>query len=205
MIYISENAGSDLKEYLLIRDEVHIVHSTELVYPQIASHADIYMCRLGDEVIHAKADELGYSYPDNIAFNAACTGRYFIHNTAFTSERLLESAKTKGMHIINVKQGYTKCNTAIIDETSVITSDRGIFKAVSQKLDALLISTGHILLKGFDYGFIGGACGRVGDEIIFNGNISAHPDYNEIRAFIEKRGLNIKYFDYPLEDIGSII
>lgn len=205
MIYISENAGSDLKEYLLIRDEVHIVHSTELVYPQIASHADIYMCRLGDEVIHAKADELGYSYPDNIAFNAACTGRYFIHNTAHTAKRLLDAARAKGMHIIDVKQGYTKCNTAIIDESSVITSDRGIFKAVSQKLDALLISTGHILLKGFDYGFIGGACGRVGDEIIFNGNISAHPDYNEIRAFIENRGLNIKYFDYPLEDIGSII
>ncbi len=205
MIYISENAGEALKKYLNTLDDVHIVYATELVYPQIASHADIYMCRLGDEIIHAKPSEIGYSYPDDIAFNAACTGRYFIHNTAYTAGRLLDAAKAKGMQIINVKQGYAKCNTAVIDETSVITSDRGIFKAVSPCLDALLIRPGHIILKGFEYGFIGGTCGRIGNEIIFNGDISAHPDYDEIQAFIESRGLNIKYFDYPLEDIGSII
>lgn len=205
MIYISENAGKPLKEYLNTLDEVHIVHATDLVYPQIASHADIYMCRLGDEVIHAEPYEIGCSYPGDIAFNAACTGRYFIHNTAHTSKRLLDAAVSKGMSIIDVKQGYTKCNTAVIDKTSVITSDRGIFKAVSPYLDALLIRPGHILLRGFEYGFIGGTCGRIGNEIIFNGDISAHPDYDEIQAFIESRGLNIKYFDYPLEDIGSII
>ena len=205
MIYISENAGEPLKAYLTTSDEVHIVRATELVYPQIASHADIYMCRLGDEVFHAEPHEIGYSYPDDIAFNAACTGRYFIHNTAYTAKRLLDAAVSKGMHIIDVKQGYTKCNTAIIDETSVITSDKGIFRAASPHLDALLIRPGHIILRGFDYGFIGGTCGRIGDEIIFNGDISAHPDYDTIQTFIESRGLNIKYFDYPLEDIGSII
>lgn len=205
MIYISENAGKPLKEYLNTLDEVHIVHATDLVYPQIASHADIYMCRLGDKVIHANPQEIGYSYPGNIAFNAACTGRYFIHNTAHTSKRLLDAAVSKGMSIIDVKQGYTKCNTAVIDKTSVITSDKGICKAASPHLDVLLIRPGHILLRGFEYGFIGGTCGRIGNEIIFNGDISAHPDYDEIQAFIESRGLNIKYFDYPLEDIGSII
>ena len=43
MIYISENAEEPLKKYLNTLDEVHIVRATELVYPQIASHADIYM------------------------------------------------------------------------------------------------------------------------------------------------------------------
>ncbi len=205
MIYISENAGEALKKYLNTLDDVHIVYATELVYPQIASHADIYMCRLGDEIIHAKPSEIGYSYPDDIAFNAACTGRYFIHNTAYTAGRLLDAAKAKEMQIINVKQGYAKCNTAVIDETSVITSDIGIYRAASTQLDVLPIRPGHIVLRGFDYGFIGGTCGRIGDEIVFNGDISAHPDYDEIQAFIESRGLNIKYFDYPLEDIGSII
>lgn len=205
MIYISENAGEPLKEYLNTLDEVHIVRATDLVYPQIASHADIYMCRLGDEVIHAEPHEIGCSYPGDIAFNAACTGRYFIHNTAHTAKRLLDAARVKGMHIIDVKQGYTKCNTAVIDETSVITSDKGICKAASPHLDVLLIRPGYIILKGFDYGFIGGTCGRIGDEIIFNGDISAHPDYDAIQAFIKSRGLDIKYFDYPLEDIGSII
>ena len=80
-----------------------------------------------------------------------------------------------------------------------------ICKAASPHLDVLLIRPGYIILKGFDYGFIGGTCGRIGDEIIFNGDISAHPDYDAIQAFIKSRGLDIKYFDYPLEDIGSII
>ena len=205
MIYVSENAGEALKEYLCTLDDVHIVYATELVYPQIASHADIYMCRLGDEIIHAQDSEIGYSYPADIAFNAACTGRYFIHNTGYTSKRLLAAAKSKGMDIIHVNQGYTKCNTAIIDASSIITSDNGIYKAASPQLEVLLINPGHILLRGFDYGFIGGTCGRIGNEIIFNGDISAHPDYDRIQAFIRDRGLNIKYFDYPLEDIGSII
>ncbi len=205
MIYISENAGEALKKYLNTLDEVHIVHATDLVYPQIASHPDIYMCRLGDEIIHARPCEIGCSYPDDIAFNAACTGRYFIHNTAYTAVRLLDAAKAKGMHIIDVKQGYAKCNTAVIDETSVITSDMGIYRAASPQLDVLLIRPGHIVLRGFEYGFIGGTCGRIGDEIIFSGDISAHPDYDKIQGFIKGRGLNIKYFDYPLEDIGSII
>lgn len=205
MIYVSENAGAALKEYLSTLDEVHIVHATELVYPQIASHADIYMCRLGDRIIHAQDSEIGYSYPADITFNAACTGRYFIHNTRYTSKRLLDTARSMGMDIIHVNQGYTKCNTAVIDKTSIITSDQGICNAASPKLEVLLISPGHILLKGFDYGFIGGTCGRIGNEIIFNGDITAHPDYDSIQAFIKSRGLDIKHFDYPLEDIGSII
>ncbi len=205
MIYVSELANSRLTEYLKKLDEVTVIKATNLVYPAIATHPDIYMCKLGDEIIFANENEIGYCYPADISFNAACTGRYFIHNTKYTAMRLLDAAKSKGMHIIHVNQGYSKCNIAIIDEASVITSDRGIFKAISPEIDTLLISPGHILLKGFDYGFIGGTCGRIGDEVIFNGNISAHPDYIRIKEFIESRGLRIKHFDYPLEDIGSIL
>lgn len=205
MIYISENANIQLIEYLQNADKIHIVSKTDLVYPQIASHPDIYMCRMGDEIIHARDEELGYNYPKDIAFNAVCTGRYFIHNTKYTAKRLLDTAKSKNMHIIHVNQGYTKCNTAVVDSCSIITSDKGIYNRTSPYLNVLLIQQGHIILKGFDYGFIGGTCGRIGNEIIFNGDISAHPDYNKITSFIQSRGLNIKYFDYPLEDIGSII
>ncbi len=61
-------------------------------------------------------------------------------------------------------------------------------------------------LPGYDTGFIGGTSGRVGDEIIFNGDLSAHPDCQAIRQFIEERGLKVRYFSgYPLRDIGSII
>ncbi|MFR2966829.1 MAG: DUF6873 family GME fold protein [Anaerovoracaceae bacterium] len=59
---------------------------------------------------------------------------------------------------------------------------------------------------GYKYGFLGGASGRIGDEIVFNGDLAAHSDYEEIKSFIQERGLRLVYFrQYPLTDIGSII
>jgi len=73
-------------------------------------------------------------------------------------------------------------------------------------VEVLTVREGHVLLPGFDTGFIGGASGRVGDEIIFNGDLSAHPDFEKIRDFIQCRGLKVRYFPgLPLTDIGSII
>ena len=208
MIFVSENAHENLISYLKSLDEITIIHGTDLVYSEVSSHPDIYMCDLKDKVIHAENDELGFKYPENCAFNAACTGKYFIHNLKITSKRLLKEAE--GMQHIDVPQGYTKCNVLTIDEESIITSDRGIYEKCKDSLNTLLITestkeTPHVLLKGFPYGFIGGATGRVKDEIIFNGKISDHPDYEKIKEFIESRGLKIKEFDHPLEDIGSII
>lgn len=210
MIYISEHADIRIRNYLDSIGEVGLIHETPLVYREVSSHPDIYMCSLGDEVMHAEPSELEFRYPGNCAFNAACTGKFFIHNLRCTAPRLLKRAEEKHLYIIDVPQGYTKCNVAVIDEDSIITSDRGIYERTKEIMDVLLIeeSTGenpHILLKGFPYGFIGGASGKIGSRIIFNGRISSHPDYPAIRRFIEKRGLEILEFDYPLEDIGSII
>ena len=73
-------------------------------------------------------------------------------------------------------------------------------------IDVLTIRPGYVELPGYDTGFIGGTSGRVGNEVIFNGDLSAHPDFPEIRDFIADRGIGLKYFiGYPLRDIGSII
>jgi hypothetical protein len=69
-----------------------------------------------------------------------------------------------------VKQGYTKCSLVVVDEKSVITSDMGLAAALQRfEIDVLLISQGHVALPGLQYGFLGGASGRAGDEILFNG------------------------------------
>lgn len=112
---------------------------------------------------------------------------------------------------INVPQGYTRCTCLPVDDRSFITSDMGIAKVMSRyDTDVLLIEPGHVKLPGFKFGFIGGCAGNVtinGQRtIIFNGNISAHPDYKKIADFIEARDISIVYFDsYQLEDIGSIL
>ena len=209
-IYLSETANPLLIEYLNQQGHIiNIIKMSDITYNPVSSHPDIYMCSMGpgNPVFFGCPEKIGKKYPNNIIYNAACTGQFFIHNTKYTDSQLLKYAESsQTLEIIHVPQGYTKCSTLIIDENSIITSDIGIYNSCYSKLDVLLIEKGHIKLQGFDYGFIGGASGRIGDTIIFNGDITKHPDYEKIAAFIESRNLKIKYFtEYPLEDIGSII
>lgn len=219
-IYVSENIHFITKEYLKqLGYNLDIVNSTNHVYGAVSSHADIYMCKLGTNpespIYVGDKQELGFAYPENIRFNGACLHNIFMHNLAHTSKDLLTRLEAEGFTLIHVKQGYTKCNVVVVDHNSLITSDQGIIKAIKQwncnydekeRLDALEVSPGHVKLEGFPYGFLGGASGRVGEEIIFHGDLSAHPDFEKIVEFIERKELKVKYFpEFPLEDIGSIM
>ena len=108
-------------------------------------------------------------------------------------------------------QGYTRCCCLPVNDSSFITSDEGIAKALEKTdADVLRISRASIALPGFDYGFIGGCAGHITvngrKTMIFNGDLSAHPDYKKIAAFIEDRDIDILFFeDFPLTDIGSIL
>lgn len=207
-IYIAASARQELKDYIInMGYEVISIPPAEIDSP-IASHADIQVCRLVDDVVvMANINELGSVYPEDAVFNACCTGSFFIHRLDITNRMLLSTAEELGLKLINVKQGYSRCSCLPIDGNSIIIYDRGIAKACeSHGLDVLLVSHGNILLPGYDTGFIGGTAGKVGDTIVFNGDLSKHPDYDRIVAFIAERGLEVKYFeDWPLSDIGSII
>ena len=94
-----------------------------------------------------------------------------------------------------------------MDENSIITDDESVARrAVEKGLNCLLISKGDVSLDGHEYGFIGGASGKIlKDEIIFFGDISKHRDYERIEAFIRERKMRIISFDFPLTDFGGII
>lgn len=239
-IHLSKLAEKPLTEYLKsLGYELHFLTGEDSpVYDAVKTHADIHMCQLGlwenTEIFPGNPKLLAGNYPGNIIYNAVFTGKYFIHNLKYTNPELLDAAKTwheahaKGtpLHIVDVPQGYTRCTLLPVDESSFITSDEGIAKALADyDAEVLLIEKGHIALKCFDYGFIGGCTGHIitpaaathsdtentqfqtgKRTIIFNGNLAAHPDYKKIAAFIKDRDINIKYFsDYPLTDIGSIL
>lgn len=227
-ICLSENANKILKDALRSKGyELIEIRKTDAVYDAVSSHGDIYLCKICSELVVAPvqypliedalirsgakytlgASGIGRQYPMNVKYNAAQMGRYLIHNTNLTDPVILSRANELGLELIHVKQGYAKCSLVVIDENAVITSDMGLAVSLEKYgIDILLISEGHVNLTGFSYGFLGGASGRVGDEIIFNGNLSAHPDFEKIKEFIHKRGLQVTYFEeYPLEDIGSII
>ena len=45
-------------------------------------------------------------------------------------------------------QGYAKCSCVVVDEDSIITSDRGIWReAVNAGMDVLLIEKSQVILR----------------------------------------------------------
>lgn len=171
----------------------------------ICDHPDLRYCRMGlalDAPV-IEAPEVKAGYPEEVAFNAACTGRYLICNPRYTAPEILDF----DMELVDVAQGYAKCSVVIVDENSIITYDEGISRRAKEHgLDVLTVSPGHVHLDGYKTGFIGGASGRVNDQIVFNGDLTAHPDFAKIKDFIESRGLRCIWFEgWPLTDIGSIV
>ena len=214
-IYISKKAYAEIK--LKLAEAGHCLAYTgpcESVSEPLYEHPDIFMCKLGtlpiSPVFHGRAGDLGTEYPADVLYNSVVTERFMICNTNTVSSDILERAEAlyPDIRIINVKQGYTKCNVIPVDDSHFITEDRGIYKKVSSASGAecLLISPGHVMLPGYKNGFIGGCSGRIANDIWFNGDITEHPDSKEIAGFIKKCGLDIKYISgRPLMDIGSII
>lgn len=154
------------------------------------------------------ATELSSNYPGNIAYNIATIGKTAILYSKHADPVVIKELMDQNICFIEVKQGYTKCSTAIIDDNAIITSDKGIASAVlKNNVDVLLIRPAHIKLEGFEYGFIGGCCGKISrDAVLFAGDPSTHPDWNEIRQFMKKHHINpVKLCNGPLIDIGSII
>lgn len=217
-VYLSNAAHPALTSYLTqLGYAIELVYHEGVTYDPVSSHPDIFMCRLGvwekPYIFPGNSDKIQPKYPGNVIYNAVCTGKYFIHNLKYTDPELLATAKSwkKDLILIDVPQGYTRCCCLPVDDNSFITSDEGIAKAlVSTSAEVLLIEKGSIALPGFDYGFIGGCGGHLlidgKKTIIFNGDLSAHPDYHKMANFIHERNIDIIYFeDYPLTDIGSIL
>ncbi len=207
-IYISQSACRPLTEYLSGKG-LNLVFSREAVDSPIGCHPDILRCHLKDgKVFHGDSRLLGPVYPADCIYNACSTGRFFIHNLKITDPQLLAAADECELTPIHTSQGYARCSALPVDENSIITFDRGIARSCRDHggPQVLLVRPGHILLPGYDCGFIGGTGGRVGNEVVFNGDLSAHPDFGAIRDFISERGLGLVYFkDEPLTDIGSVI
>lgn len=196
----------------------HVANCTSksLVDANISTHADIYRCQLGllcNAHIYEGNPMLPHApYPTEAIYNAVATDELFIHRLDITAPDLLAHIYgLDGVIMINVSQGYTRCSLLPVNDNSFITSDPGIAKALkSMGADVLLVTCNTIKLQGYSYGFIGGCAGNLlidgTPTLVFNGDLSSHPDYEKITSFAEDHDYEIKYFpNYPLEDIGSIL
>lgn len=234
--YISKNAYDETKD--LIRQNGYNI--IEVNYPgqvsePVSTHPDIFMCKIefsnsnnNSTFFYGDIKKLGSKYLDEVIYNACATGKYFVHNLKISDSGILDWAEQNGLEFVDVPQGYTRCNLLPVGPSNFITSDRGVFKALSNSgANVLLISNKNIVLEGYDYGFLAGCAGIISSNndfenlssdyasslvksaehtVIFNGDLSAHPDFEEILDFINNCGLNALWVrGKKLADIGSIL
>jgi len=214
-----------LKKYNI---EVIFTQRADFLYDAINGHADIILHHIGNNKIIIAPEAYDYfkeklysaecikggstlscSYPKDIAYNIARIGNIAMHNLKYTDKNIYEHYEQMGVKLVNIKQGYSKCNICVVSENSVITSDINIAKtADNYNVDVLLIKNDNeIRLAGFEYGFIGGCSGLISeDKLAFAGNIKRHKEYEKIEEFCNKHGARtVSLSDGSLFDIGSII
>lgn len=210
IIHISPMAHEQVIEYL--RGKGHIIVFPEKnvkIDPAVALHPDLQLCRLGagpDAKVVRPVRLPSGEYPGDAAMCAVCMGNYLIHRPDITDTSVTNALPSAER--IPVAQGYTRCSCAVVDDSSLITADRGIIAALKpvSAIDVLPVQKGSVELPGYSEGFLGGACGRVGNEIIWNGDLSRHPDAEKIRHFVEQKGLlSVDFPGLPLVDIGGIM
>ncbi len=149
-------------------------------------------------------EKTGQEYPNDCVLNALLVG-----GTAFCLKQI--SANWKETHfdrIEFVNQGYSRCAAAVVTEKAIITADLGIAaKARKKGIDCLVIPHGEISLNGYDYGFIGGCCGLVGQgRLAFAGDPISASFGQDIYGFCKKHGVKIlPLFNGQLTDIGGIL
>lgn len=156
--------------------------------------------------IHFTKDEIKGEYPFDVKLNFAITNDYVIGNEKFADDLVEDIIGNKTL--ISVKQGYAKCSVLIVDEKAIVTDDISIHNKVQNfGIDSLLIEKGDVTLLGHEYGFIGGASGKISkQEVVFFGDITKHRNFNEISDFLNKYGCKLIYFkSFPLTDFGGII
>lgn len=192
----------------------------------VNSHADLQILHVRNETFFIQSEHLcvgesdikfntikisdlpGNKYPNDVRLNCAIIGNKIICNKKTIAKEILEFAEKSNFKVINVNQGYTKCSVCVVNENAIITDDKSIFSAVGNFFDDVqLISKKSIRLDGYNYGFIGGCCGKIDkNKIAFNGAIESHTDYKSIIDFLNRNNVKcVELHQNRLTDIGGII
>lgn len=209
------------------------INKSNKVYEEISSHVDIFVCKTEKNIIIEPSqfnniknklqdkneqlikgnDEIKRKYPYDIKYNVCTIGKKAFHNFEYTDSKLKEELIQQGYELINTTQGYTNCSIAVIDDNSAIVTDKGLFKILKKhNIDVLYLEyePDIKLLNTEEYsnrnGFIGGAISRLGDKIIIFGDLNKIDINEEIKEFINKKGLQIIDFKgIDVIDYGGIV
>lgn len=200
--------------------------SSDSLFEEINSHADIQCFNCGNreiiinERIAGELEEklkdytiipcnnIKSPYPDDVKLNAALIGNNLICNENLVADEIKSFCHKNGITIIHTKQGYAKCSLCVVNEKAVITEDDGLTSLLKNyQFDVLKIKPGFIHLSDKHYGFIGGASGIVSkSQMYFSGDLSRHPNYEEILSFLNKYNIKPVFNkNRQLNDFGGFI
>lgn len=223
-IIIGEKYRKTLENALIAHDLAPIwLKNNPYVDERLSGHADLSAVQIGKSVILSEylrpceqihiltaieyvPDPQHAVYPYDAGLNFCIVGDKLFYNPKTANAKLVEKCECK--QLIPVKQGYTKCSICVVDENSIITSDKRIAEAAeSAGMDALYLSEPFVKLDGFDYGFIGGAIFKISEtDLVFTGKIVDTIIESKIESFLSKRNINPIYLtDSQIFDIGSAI
>ncbi len=205
------------------------------VYEEISSHVDIFACKIKDKIILENnlyksignkkynfisknivcgKSSVGSKYPFDVPYNVCCVGNNVIHNFKYTDSKIMDVIKEEKLNAININQGYSNCSIAVIDDKSVILTDKKIATILEKyNIDVLLLEEKldiKLLKNNGKYsdmsGFIGGCIARIKDKIVIFGDLKKIDKTGKIKEYIEKRNLSIIDFEgLDVIDYGGIL
>ncbi len=205
VLHVKVNAGID--PAVSLHADIAALHlsGNKIIVDKGQSSLKKQLYSLGFEVYETE-NEIKGEYPDDIKLNYSVIGDYIIGKIKYADSGLSELIVDRKQ--LDVRQGYSKCSTLVVNEKAIITDDEGVYrKTLENGFDALLISKGDVALKGHEYGFIGGASGKISkDTVVFFGDVTLHRDFYKISSFLTKHGCRYLCTDNgQLRDIGGII
>ena len=150
--------------------------------------------------------DLDPAYPADVRFNCFAAGGRLFGLSSALSEKVTYWANSQAIAVTNVRQGYAKCSACVVSHNAVITEDASIEKVLRENgVDVLRVAPGYVALDGYDRGFIGGASGADNENVYFCGDLSTHPNSNEIKEFCRQHGKNcVSLGSGRLYDVGTI-
>lgn len=196
-----------------------------ITYEAISGHPDIFFCPTPAGLIVAPnlpgkyleilkqheikyvlgQSDVGFKYPETARYNSLVTDRIIIQNETISDNSICNL--NPDLEIINVKQGYVRCNLLALPNHTFITSDRGIEKSLrNSSLEVLFVDPSSVKLEGFDHGFFGGVCGLRENILFVCGSLKYFKENALIESFISQAGVSIiELYDGQLVDVGTII
>lgn len=195
---IDERSSVEVKHRLGGFGKVVEFSTDGMVYNAISGHPDIFICQVDSSSVVVAPNTpvnyiqqieeygvrvilgamlLGDKYPNTTCYNALFSRNYLVCNLKHVDGKVLEQVADR--IIIDVNQGYVRCNTINLGDDVFITSDIAIYKSIYRYVQTVIyVDPSEIFIHDFKHGFIGGAIGYDSDskQLFVNGSLNKIKD-----------------------------